>query len=330
VTLPTVDVLFSTFNEEAYAERALRSVLDQDLPADRMRIWIVDGGSTDGTVDVLRRVAGDDPRVELIADGVRRNLPEALNVALERADGELAAKIDAHGWAEPDYLRRCAEALASDPRLGCVGGRPVQEGETPFARALVLARGSKVGVGASEYAGDTEVGEVETVQCGVYRRAALDDVGFFDAELNYGEDEELNLRVRQGGWRIVLDTRIRFHYIARPTWKAAYRQYRNYGQARVGVVRKHPSFLRPYHLVPAAAVAGGATLAVLAPVSGLARRTLAGGSAAYAGIVGAGALAAARERPASAPRVASALVALHAGYGIGMLRGVRDLLRAGP
>jgi GT2 family glycosyltransferase len=177
-------------------------------------------------------------------------------------------------------------------------------------------------VGGSGYGETSERSLVDTVQCGIYRRDALEAVGSFDPAMNFGEDEELNWRLRRAGHEILLDTRIRFHYVTRPSWAAAYRQYRNYGRSRVRVVRKHPDYLRPYHLVPAAAVGGGALLAAAGVVSRPARRVLVAGGAAYAATVGTAALALDRRQ---ASRVALAFVALHAGYGIGMLREVLKL-----
>ena len=327
---PRVDVVVSTFNEERYVDRCLDAVRAQDYPADALRIWVVDGGSTDTTVERIRAHAAQDDRIEVIADGRRLNLPAALNVAIERCTGDVFAKVDAHGWPEHDFIRRAVDALEEGGELvACVGGRPVQEGETTFGRAVALARGSRVGVGASEYAGTSKMAKVETVQCGVYRMGPLREVGSFDAEMNYGEDEELNWRLRQAGYEIGLDTRIRFHYITRPDWRAAYRQYRNYGTARVRVVRRHPGFLRPHHLVPPLFVGAGGALLTLAPFSPTARRLLVAGGVSYAALTGTAAVAAAPDDDrALAPTIATAMVALHTGYGVGLLRGVRQLLRS--
>jgi succinoglycan biosynthesis protein ExoA len=301
----------STFNEERHIARCLEDVVGQDYPAELVRIWLVDGGSSDRTVAIAAAVAAREPRLTVIADGRRLNLPEALNLAIERSSGELVAKIDAHGYPERDFVSRAVAAFAG-PEIGCVGGMPIQEGDTAFGEALAAARGSSFGVGGGTYAikGDRQF--VDSVQCGVYRRSVLERVGGFDPAMNFGEDDELNWRVVQAGYRILLDRGIRFHYVTRPTWRAAYRQYRNYGEARVRVVRRHPAFLRPHHLAPAVFVAGGATLAAGATVSPRARRLLAAAATAYAGA----ALVAARGRP----RVASAFAALHVGYGVGMLR----------
>lgn len=306
----------STFNEERYLQRCLDHVVAQDYPPELVRIWLVDGGSTDRTVEIARRIADAEPRLTLIADGRRLNLPEALNVAIERSAGELIAKIDAHGYPELDFLSRAVAAFAS-PEIGCVGGMPIQEGETRFGEALAAARGSRFGVGGGTYAVKGDRRFVDSVQCGVYRRSVLERVGAFDPLMNFGEDDELNWRVTQAGYRILLDRHIRFHYITRATWREAYRQYRNYGEARVRVVRRHPEFLRPHHLAPVLLVAGGATLAAASLMSSGARRLLAAAVAGYSGVaLGAGARAA----PGRPLPVAAAFAALHVGYGVGTLR----------
>src|SRR4029079_18910815 len=141
----------STFNEERHIARCLEEVIGQDYPPERVRIWLVDGGSTDRTVEIAAGV--DEPRLTVIADGGRLNLPEALNVAIERSSGELIAKIDAHGYPERDFISRAVEAFeAAPPDVGCVGGMPEQEGETRFGEAVAIARASAFGVGGGTYA----------------------------------------------------------------------------------------------------------------------------------------------------------------------------------
>jgi succinoglycan biosynthesis protein ExoA len=328
-SLPSIDVLISTYNEERHVGPCLDAVLSQDYPAELVRVWLIDGGSSDDTVRIALERARANPRLTVIEEGRRLNLPAALNIGIARSSGDLVAKVDAHGYPAEDFLRRAVEAFASEgPELACVGGRPHQSGETRFGTALAMARRSRFGVGGSGYAGANTRGFVDTVQCGVYRRDALVDVGGFDPEMPYGEDEELNWRLRRAGFRILLDTRICFDYFTRSSWLAAYRQYRNYGEARVRVVRAHPEFLRLHHLVPPAALCSAGLLAVACPFAPAARRGLAGLVVVYV-ITGLGmAVRAARATdPGLAPSVFASFTALHAGYAIGVLSGVRRSLR---
>lgn len=321
-----VDVVISTFDEESDIERALDAVFAQSRGA---LVTVVDGGSRDRTPAILHARALREPRLHVIADGTRRTLPEALNLALARTRLPFVAKVDARTFLAPDFLERALAVLAEPgaENVGCAGGQPEQFGTTRFGDGFARARTSVYGVGRSGYADRRARAEVDTVQCGVYRRSAIDQVGRFDAALQYGEDEELNWRLRQAGWRIVRDERIRFRYVTRPSWTAAFRQYRNYGRARVAVWEKHPEFLRPYHLAPSAALIGAASLAALAPFSREARACALAGTAVYG--VGAfiAAMTGAEGRIERVPYTMAAFTALHGGYGLGLAEALAARLR---
>jgi glycosyltransferase involved in cell wall biosynthesis len=327
--LPSVDIVTCTLNEEAYIDECLEHVLAQTYRGP-LTIWLVDSGSTDSTVERLRAFAERDSRVRVFADGKRRTLPEALTLAMGQGDGEIVARVDAHGYPAHDFVERAVAALVEGgDKVACVGGRFEQIGTTPFGRALSAARESRFGVGGSGYASTATHAVVDTVPWGTYRRSALEAVGGIAEGMNYGEDEELNWRLRRAGYDIVQDARIRFTYYGRTSWRGAFRQYRNYGRARVEVIRAHPEYARPYHIVPAAVVAGGGALAVAAAASDTARKGLAAAVALYAVSAGIAAAATVRSRPASPIRVAQAFSALHFGYGIGMLEGFGRFLANG-
>lgn len=330
--LPCVDVIMSGLNEQRYVERCLRATLAQDYPRDHLRVIYVDGGSSDATVAIARRLADEDPRLSVVAGRARLNLPEAMNIGLERAEGELVAKIDLHGYPETDFLRRAAEVFAgAEADVAAVGGRPVQEGETPWGVAVARARTSRFGTGGSVYAGTARQEYVDSIQCAVYRREALVEAGGFDPAAAYGEDDELNWRLRDRGLRLLLDDSIRFHYFTRPSLDSLFRQYRNYGQAKVRVAALHPRRVRPWHLAPAAFVLTGGTLLILAPVSRWARRLLAALTGLY--LSGGWAAASATHGPrdtTSRGRVLACFMAIHLGYGSGMVQALAVRVRRGP
>jgi GT2 family glycosyltransferase len=319
-TPESVAVIISTYNEERHIDACLNALLAQTVP---VRIVVVDGGSRDRTLARLRTRASEDRRIEVYADGIRRNLPDALNLAIQLCSETYIAKVDARTFILPDFLERALAVFArEDSTVACVGGRPEQFGETTFGEGVARARMSRFGVGGSGYADSRETADVDTVQCGIYRREALNAIGGFDADLQFGEDEELNWRLRQAGYRIVLDARIRFRYLTRSTWLAAFAQYRNYGRARVSVVEKHPEFLRIRHLAPSALVAAAALLVCAAPLIPGARAVAY--SLGFTYMLGAlyAATVASRDRYCYIPHTAAAFSALHFGYGVGLLEGI--------
>ena len=324
-----VDVLVSAWNEERHLDRCLSAVLAQDYPHDLLSVVFVDGGSSDGTVAVARARAAADPRLRVVSGRGRLSLPAALNLGIAMSSAELVAKIDCHGYPEHDFVRRAVNALSEcDADVAVIGGRPEQQGETAWGRAVARARVSRFGTGGSVYAGTSVREFVDTVQCGVYKRSALDVVGGFDPAMAYGEDDELNWRLRAANYRILLDTSIRFHYVTRATLGGAFRQYRNYGKAKVRVGAAHPRFIRPWHLAPAAFVAAGSLCMAASGRSRTARRAASLLAAAYS----AAAVTAAVSSPGpkdvqSLARVGACFAAIHSGYGTGMLIGLASEAR---
>lgn len=320
---PRVSIVMPICNEAAHLERALDAIAAQTYPADRIEILVVDGGSTDGTTDLVRRRMSADARIRLLG-GVNVNTPLAMQLGIKAAAGEIIAKIDGHGWINEAFLKIAVAAIVADPELGCIGGRIHPVAETPTERAIAVARFSRLGVGGGVYTLDERLQETDTVQCGVYRRTALVDAGGFDPSLPFGEDEEANFRLRQRGWRIQLDPAMQFTYRVRPSVRALFRQYFRYGRARVAVVRLHPSFFRPKHAAPAALVLGLAGSVPLSFVPGW--RWL--GAAMWIGYltsvsIGSSILAV-RARFGRPDLVGLSLIALHLGYGLGSLGGMLD------
>lgn len=330
VALPDVDVVIPAFDEEAHIDACLDHVFAQDYPAGRLRAWVVDAGSTDRTADIVAARAALEPRLSLITGHGRLNAGRALNLGIAQCGAELMARVDAHTNIAPTYVRRAAERMvALGPRLALVGGQPTQLGETRFGRAVVLARRSRFGVGGSIYADPRAVAFVDTVQGGVYRRSALEAVGGFGTTFLTGEDEECNWRLRKAGYDVLLDTGLQFTYTTRSSWRALFRQHRNYGVSRAHVVARHPDYLRPRHAVPSAFVATVAGLGLAGLASRRARWALGAALATYGTGVAVASVAATRPDDRSlAPHVGACFTAMHLGYGIGALDGASSLIGA--
>jgi cellulose synthase/poly-beta-1,6-N-acetylglucosamine synthase-like glycosyltransferase len=328
---PAIDVVVPAFNEEAHIGACLDSVLGQEYPPERVRLFVVDAGSEDSTAHVVRTRQQVERRLELLAQNGRLNAAEAFNLGYRAGGAPLVARVDAHSVLAPDYLARAAQAFArGEPRLACVGGQPRQVGETPFGRAVAHARSSRFGVGGSVYAERRQRCYVYSVQTGVYRRAALEAVGGFATDMLVGEDEEVNWRLVRAGWLILLDQSLQFTYKTRDSWRALFRQHRNYGRSRVRVIATHPTSLKARHLAPAAFVAGGVALSMAGSFSSGARR----GAAALAALYGSAAVVSGRVaagsggEPDLALEVAKAYAAMHVGYGVGVIEGAVELALA--
>jgi len=114
MTAPLFTVLLDTFEYGRYIEEAVRSVLEQDFPAEQVEILVVDDGSTDDTEERLGKF-GDAIRYLKKPNGGQAS---AFNYGCSHARGEFIALLDADDVWLPNKLRRIHEAFVSQPDAG--------------------------------------------------------------------------------------------------------------------------------------------------------------------------------------------------------------------
>ncbi|WP_342315197.1 glycosyltransferase family 2 protein [Lysobacter sp. FW306-1B-D06B] len=112
-------VVIAAFDEEARIAARVHDILDQDYPADRLRVLVVSDGSRDGTARAAASV--DDARVAVLE--LPRNVGKAaaLNAALREVDSELVVFTDVRQRFAPGALRALTAPFA-DPSIGAVSG----------------------------------------------------------------------------------------------------------------------------------------------------------------------------------------------------------------
>lgn len=313
-----VTVVIPARNEEASIDGCLDSVLAQSH--ENLQVIVVDGASTDATAVRVRERARRDPRVELQSN-TAAIIPVALNLALAAARARWFVRVDAHATVPKDYIETALGRLSTG-RYAAVGGRKDGIGVTPAGRAIAAAMASPFGVGNSAYHYATEAREVDHVPFGAYSVEIARQLGGWDERLTVNQDFEFDHRLRQAGYRILLDPEMVIHWHCRQSIVELVGQYRRYGWGKTAVVRLHPGSLKLRHLAAPALVASWASALALS-VTGR-RWAAAGLLAPY--LVGLG-LASARvaadlEDTPSRLRVAPAFVAMHAGWGWGFWQGV--------
>ena len=323
-TLRTVSLIAPMRNEARHVDRFVRDIAAQSFDGP-LELFVADGASNDGSVQLLRHAARREGVALTIVENPEGHVSPGLNRCISASHGELVVRLDVHARYPADYVRLCLEASNATGAAN-VGGMLEPVGETPTERAVAAAMDSPFGgIGWTRRAGAREPFETDTVTFGAFRRTALEAVGGFDEALIRNQDDELNLRLRRNGWRVVLDPRIRVLYVPRGRIADVFRQYFEYGRWKVRVMRKHRAVLGVRSLVPAAFVVSFAALLVAAPWSvaaAAAAAALAGTYLAAAVIFGALALRRRGVPLRLLPSVLAAFGAFHFGYGLGMLRGL--------
>ncbi len=180
---PRVTVVTPSYNQATYLERTIRSVLDQDYP--NLEYFVVDGGSTDGSVDIIRRYAD---RLAWWVSEPDGGQTEAINKGLRRATGEWVAWQNSDDTYYSGVFRELAETAEKNPQAGLIIGNMmlVDEHDQPL-RDIRYVRPS--------YKSLLAEGMVLTNQSAFWRRSVHEKIGFLDERYHCAFDYEWFLRL---------------------------------------------------------------------------------------------------------------------------------------
>lgn len=117
MTTPLVSVITVTYNTSAAVEETIRSVLDQDYPS--IEYIIIDGGSSDGTADAIRKY---EDRLSYWVSEPDKGIYDAMNKGIRRAKGEIIGMINAGDSYQPAAIARVVNAAMAQPRAGIFHG----------------------------------------------------------------------------------------------------------------------------------------------------------------------------------------------------------------
>lgn len=214
--------------------RLAASLLAQEYPGPPPEIIFVDNGSTDGGLDAL----ADLPVTVIRAE--RRGAPVARNAGARRASGEVIVFTDHDCTAERRWLARLVEPFG-DPAVPAVAGETIASpGETWAARYAAFIRHNSAAVSLRR-----DVFPFAPTANLAVRRPVFEELGGFDEMLHHTDDADFSLRVKRAtGQPIALAPRAIVFHAERPTARALFRRYREYGKGWADLLRKHPDELR--------------------------------------------------------------------------------------
>jgi succinoglycan biosynthesis protein ExoA len=318
-------------DEAAHIEQLVRDLAAQDFHGE-LEVFVADGRSSDDSVALLQRAAHREGVSIEVIDNPAGTVAPGLNACIRRATGDLVVRMDCHSSYPPDYLRRSAEAV-EQTGAWCVGGRFVPSGRTTIERAVAVATNSPFGgIGWTRHSGVEEPVEIDTVPYGAFSPEAFRAAGLFDESLVRNQDDELTLRIRLAGGRVMFDPRIVVSYTPRGSYSSLFHQYREYGLWKAVVSARYRRVLSARSLAPLAFVSSVAALCALSPVLVPARWLLGAELAAYTGaavVFGVAELRRRGEPWGLLPRVLAAYPTVHVGFGVGALQGALRVARGG-
>jgi len=235
--MSSVSVVVVTFNSEQWIERCLESVRGYET-------IVVDHGSTDGTLELVRRRF---PQARLIEEG-NTGLGAGSNTGMRVASGSYFLLLNSDAWAVGDAVEQLAAFAEAHPEAAVVGPKLLNPDGTLqrsvrgfptiwrlateyfFLRKLAPGTRALNAFYAARFPHD-EVREAEFLMgaCLLVRREAADTVGLFDEDFfMFSEETDWCYRFRQAGWNVLFFPGAEFVHVGGATtsqnWGPMYRE----------------------------------------------------------------------------------------------------------
>lgn len=229
---PGVSIVVPFYNRCADVEPCLRSLQAQKLSAGRtFEIVAVDNGSTDGTLEALRRAG---VRVFTCS---RRGPAAARNEGLRHARGEIVAFTDSDCIAEPGWLADLIRPFHEQQDVVFSGGPILARTMRPPGARFVEEQG--VLDQWLLFSGAPGFPSFFATANAAFRSQAIRDAGGFDESLIAGEDADLCWRIVERGGSIAYCHKAIVRHRHRATFGGLYRWAFGYGESGAAVFAKH-------------------------------------------------------------------------------------------
>jgi glycosyltransferase involved in cell wall biosynthesis len=188
-----VSIVIPALNEQQYIGECISHIQQLDYPASLVEIIVVDNGSTDDTISILKEY-----HVNFSIDKAA-NISKLRNIGAERTKGDLICFVDADCFVDRSWLKNAVETINKIKNIGITGSYyGIQEKPTWVEKTWYELK-------------KDIVGEVNFISSGnmIIHRKIFNEVGGFDETVITGEDYELCQRVRKHGYIIYNDPQIK-------------------------------------------------------------------------------------------------------------------------
>ena len=247
---PYLTLILPIRNEFQFLSKALSSIINQKFPVNNFEIIISDGGSTDGTLEIIDSIIQDNSNVHLI-DNPQKIVSTGFNLALNKAKGDIIIRVDGHCEIPQNYIEKCYNLL-KETDADIVGGVIETISFGLIGNAISIAQSSWFGVGGVKFRSNNleKPDYVDTLAFGAHKREIFKDIGGYDEEMVCNQDDEFNHRALQAAKKIWIDPTIKTKYFARSSYLKLIKQYFNYGFYKVRGIQKRGGIVSIRHLIP--------------------------------------------------------------------------------
>jgi glycosyltransferase involved in cell wall biosynthesis len=180
---PKVSIIMPSFNQVDFIEKSIQSALNQDYP--NIEFIVIDGGSTDGSVEIIRRYA--DKLAYWVSES-DNGQAQAINKGIAQATGEWICWQNSDDLFSPHAIKEMVACAQKNPKVGLViGDMAMIDAQDKRIRNIRYIRPTYESILAE--------GMVLTNQSAIWRREIHETIGYLNEQLHYGFDYEWFLRV---------------------------------------------------------------------------------------------------------------------------------------
>ncbi|MEI6123846.1 MAG: glycosyltransferase family 2 protein [Bacteroidota bacterium] len=210
---PMVSVIIACRNEEVWIGKCIESIIKNNYPKDSLELFVVDGLSTDKTVEIAQSYQKKHAFIKILKNE-KRIFPAAVNLAYKNSLGEVIIILGAHAEYSANYISENVKALFTN-KVDNVGGlvEQIWPVKNIIGKAITMVLSSKFGIGGAKYRTGTDKPTlVTTVFGGCYRRDVFKRIGLFNEDLVSSSDIDFNTRLKRIGGKTLLIPNIKVYY----------------------------------------------------------------------------------------------------------------------
>jgi len=230
---PSVTVIVPVKNGEQTIQPLLESLQKLDYDPKKVEVVVVDGNSEDKTREIVKKYP-----VKLVIED-KKGINLARNMGIKNSNGEIIAFTDSDCIVPSNWITKIVENF-KDPQVSCVGGSAIaldndfvsQYADNSIVRLMPVFKKREELKQVKPFFG-------HPAGCNMaFRRKAVEEVGFFDEQIQYGFDEvEFADRICRAGYTMVLDPEVSVWHKHRSTFGEFLKQNFQYGKGS-GIVFK--------------------------------------------------------------------------------------------